>query len=281
MKMLMPILSATALALLSAPAAAVVVLYDQSFEAPNGFVNDGGDVNIYKTVNQLYGNQPAGFLFAQTNTVETLLVGGTQAWAAAQGGSGGFKDPSGVGGSYVLGMLSTVQNDLLGLSFDVGSYKFLNFRLNVSSIDLDRWGGPFVPQGGAAPSFRFSLFDNPGGAVGVGAGTALDSVEVTGKVAPNKWTFDWSEFTVALDATGNTNGNVTLQVDLLSGGYAAMDNFRIAAADTSGDVGDPTNPVPEPYTLALLGIGLAAIRLGRARRGRARWHGSAYENMSS
>ena len=102
---------------------------------------------------------------------------------------------------------------------------------------------------------------------GVGGGTVLDFVDVTGKVAPNRWTFDWSEFTVALDATGNTNGNVILQVDLLSGGYAAMDNFRIAAADTSGDVGDPTNPVPEPYMLALLGIGLCALRLGRARRG--------------
>lgn len=267
MDMLRPILSATALALLAAPAAAAVVLYDQSFESPTGFANDGGDVNIFRTVNQLYSNQPAGFSFAQTNTVETLLVGGTQAWAAAQGGSGGFKDPTGVAGRHVLGMLSDVQNDLLGLSFDVGSYKFLNFRLNVSSIDLDRWGGPFVPQGGAAPSFRFSLFDNPGGAVGVGGGTVLDFVDVTGKVAPNRWTFDWSEFTVALDATGNTNGNVILQVDLLSGGYAAMDNFRIAAADTSGDVGDPTNPVPEPYMLALLGIGLCALRLGSVRRG--------------
>ena len=33
-----------------------------------------------------------------------------------------------------------------------------------------------------------------------------------------------------LDAAGNTNGNVILQIDLLVGGYAAMGNFRIAAS---------------------------------------------------
>lgn len=59
--------------------AATVTLYDQNFESPTGFVNDGGDVNIFRTINQLYGGQPAGFQFAQANTVETLLVGGTQA----------------------------------------------------------------------------------------------------------------------------------------------------------------------------------------------------------
>lgn len=59
-----------------------VILYHQDFENPNpgAFVNDGGDVNIYKPVNDLYGNQPVGFEFAQTYTVETLLVNGTQAW---------------------------------------------------------------------------------------------------------------------------------------------------------------------------------------------------------
>lgn len=85
------------------------VLYSQDFEAPTGFVNDGGDVNIFRTINQLYSNQPPGFVFAQTNTVETLRVGGTQAWNL------GFQDPQGRAGSgsYVLGMLSSVQDDFL------------------------------------------------------------------------------------------------------------------------------------------------------------------------
>ena len=213
-------LGAAALSLFSGVSAAAVILYDQSFEAPVGFSNDGGDVNIFRTVNQLYGNQPVGFSFAQTFTVETLLVGGSQAWSSAQGGTGGFKDPEGVAGNYVLGMLSSFRNDLLGLAFDVGALQFLNFRLNVSSIDLDSWSGPFVPTGGAAPTFRLSLYDNPSGNLGVSGTTLLDSQDITGLAADNKWTFKWSEFTVGLDASGNTNGNVILQIDLLNGGYA-------------------------------------------------------------
>lgn len=253
-------LSTLAFLFTASSANAAVILYDQKFESPNSFVNDGGDVNIYRTVNQLYSNQPAGFTFAQTNTVETLLVGGTQAWASAQGGTGGFKDPQAIAGKYVLGMLSDAQNDLLGLAFNVGSNDFLNFKLNISSIDLDRWGGPFVPANGLAPIFRLSLFDNPSGATGIGSGTLLDSEDITGLVASNKWTFNWSEFIVGLDASASTNGNVIVQLDLLQGGYAAMDNFLIAASDTSGDVG---GQVPEPFSIALLGIGLGALVMAR------------------
>lgn len=236
--------------------AGTVVLYDQDFESPTGFVNDGGDVNIHRTVNQLYGGQPAGFMFAQANTVETLLVGGTQAWGT------GFLDPQARAGRYVVGMLSDQQNDLLGLSFNVGTYQYLNFQLDVSSIDLDRWGGPFVPTGGFAPQFRVSLYDNPSGQVGLGGGTLLDSVDISGLLSPAKNTFNWLNHTLALDATGNTNGNVTMVIDLVSGGYAAMDNFRIAASDTEGDVGT----VPEPGTLALAVLACAGLVAGARRR---------------
>lgn len=239
-------------AALAAPAFATTVLYTQDFENPTGFVNDGGDVNIFRTVNQLYGNQPPGFQFFQNFTTETLLVGGSQAWGR------GFQDPQGVAGRYVLGMLSDVQNDLLGLSFNLGAYRYLNFSLDISSIDLDRWGGAFVAPG-TVPAFRLSLYDNPGGAIGLGSGVLLDSVDITGTPGANRWTFDWTHHTVALDATGTTNGNVTLRIDELRGGYAALDNFRIAASDTPGDTGS----VPEPGSLALAGLALAALGLKR------------------
>ena len=121
----------------------------------------------------------------------------------------------------------------LGLSLNVGSFKFLNFQLDISSIDLDRWMGPFVPQGGLAPKFRFSLYDNPTGQTRLGRSNALDFVDVEGLLSPNKNIFNWSNHTVALDTSGNTNGNVILQIDLLTGGYAAMDNFRIVASDVN------------------------------------------------
>lgn len=229
--------------------AAYTELYRQDFEHPTGFVNDAGDVNIHRTVNDLYSGQPAGFTFAQTHTVETLLVGGSTAWGT------GFQDPQGVAGRYALGLLSHAQDDFLGLAFNVGSSAFLNFRLDIASIDLDSWGGPFVAPGGEAPVFRISLFDNPGGAAGIGSGTVLSWANVTGTANPLKNTFDWTNVVVPLSTAGHTNGNVILRIDLLTGGYAAMDNFVVAASDTPGEV----PPIPEPATVALMLGGLATL----------------------
>ncbi|BBA36984.1 uncharacterized protein sS8_5061 [Methylocaldum marinum] len=238
----------------SAAQATTVVLYDQNFENPAAFVNDGGDVNIFNSVNTLYGNQPPGFAFAQQFTVETLLITGNQAFGH------GYSDPSGKGGNYALGMLSDGQNDLLGLSFNVGSNPFLNVRLDISSIDLSVFGGPFVPPG-AVPTFEFTLYDNPSGATGLGGGTILDVLQASGTASAQD-VFDWTEVLLPLDASGNTNGNVTLRIDLLAGGYAALDNFRIAASDTPEDVG----AVPEPATFALVAIGLAGFGVSRGKR---------------
>jgi hypothetical protein len=179
-----------------------------------------------------------------------------------------------VAGNYALGMLASFQDDLLGLSFDVQDFTFLNFRLNISAIDLDRFAGPFNATAGTTPVFDIILFDNPTGATTIsGNGTALDSQRITGSFNTSRSVFDWTEHIVALDASNSTNGNVTIRIDLVSetgtSRYAAMDNFRIVASDTRGDIGI----VPEPGSLALCGLGLGAALLaglGRERSRRAR-----------
>ena len=228
-----------------------VVLYDQDFENPTGFVNQAGDVNITRSVNQLYSNQPAGFEFAQAFTVETLFLNGNQAFGT------GYSDPSGIGGNYALGMLSSAQNDRLGLAFDVGANDFLNVFMDISSIDLSVFGGPFIRPTDDVPEFMFTLFDNPGGATGIGSGTILSSLTATGTASPGD-VFDWTSLVLPLATTGNTNGNVILQIDLLSGGYAAMDNFLIEASETPA-------VVPVPAAVWLFGTALIGL-IGFGRR---------------
>ena len=246
----------------SAAEAASVTLYDQDFEAPVGYHNDGGDVSIFRNVNEHYGGQPAGFTFAQTNTVETLNVTGSARDGGTAAFGTGWSDPSGTGGDYAIGMLSSREDDRLGLAFDVGSYAFFNVFVDVSSIDLSTFGGPFVPSEGLAPIFRFSLFDNPGGAAGIGGGTLLDAYDLAG-TASDKAIFDWTAGAFGLSTAGNSNGNVILQIDLLQGGYAAFDNLRLDASDTR----PPTSEVPLPATLPLLAAVLGAAGLLSRRKG--------------
>jgi len=243
--------------LVSGASAATTVLYDQDFESPVNFVNDAGDVNAFRTVNDLYGGQPAGFQFQQVFTVETLLVTGSQAFGT------GYTDPQNVAGNYVLGMLSNLQDDRLALSFDVGDRQFLNFQLDVSSIDLSVFSGPFVTPG-VVPDYQFTLYDNPGGATSLsGNGTILDQKTGTANAANLPTVFDFKQLLLPLDASGNTDGNVTLQIDLLTGGYAAVDNFLIAASDTPGDVGGetpPAVPLPAALPVGLIVLGAMACR---------------------
>lgn len=207
------------------PAQATDVLYMQDFESPRSFGNNGSDFDN-NTVNDLYRDQPPGFKFAQTFTVETVYVAGNLAYGR------GLKDPSGIGGNYAIAMLATLQDDRLGLSFDTKGLKYLNLRMDISSIVMDT---DHAPNPGK-PKFKITLFDNPNGAVTIGEGRELDSVTVTGSASPID-TFDWTPVVIGLKASESTNGNVTLQLDLLEGYYAAVDNLRIAASDKEGDVG--------------------------------------------
>jgi len=210
-----------------AASAQTITLYQNDFESPNvSTVLACGYALDTRTINTLYGGQ--GGNFEQVNTVETVLINEPLAFGAPQE----YADPEAKGGNYAIGMLSTAQNDRLSLTFDGQGLPFINVGLDISSIDVYLCGGPF---GVAAPSYRISLLDSPGGVFNW-SNTVLDEIEITGEAAPDQWTFHWTHHVVALDASASTDGNISIVWDLIQSGYGAFDNVIITASVDPGDV---------------------------------------------
>ena len=228
------------------------IIYTQDFENPSGFVDTTNRDVSGQTVNSLYGGQPDGFFFAQTNSVETLNITGGQAFGS------GYQDPRNQAGNFIIGLLAT---DLLGLAFNVGNNDFLNIGIDITSIDLNCCGGFFV-NSGEAPLFRFSLFDNPTGNVSVGSGLRrLDFFDALGTESARN-VVDFTNFVFGLDASDSTNGNVILGIDLINGTqtYAGLDNIVVAASNVEAQL------VSEPGSAMLLGLAIGAMALSRRRK---------------
>ncbi len=253
----------------SQAAAAPILLFEQDFESPSGIIVGNAcctDIS-QQSVNALFGTA-----FQQTNTVETLAINGP---------AGLYSDPAGDGGNYSLGMLSSVQDDLLSLTFDTGGLLFLNMGWLISPIAADQPAGlPHTDTFGiSAPTFQLSLYDSPGGVfdlASLGSFTLLDSTTISGNApGATPFTFNWSSHVIALDASGSSDGNVSIVFDLTAGGYASFDRIVIASSDIAGELPPrgtpppdppPPMPIPESSTLTLLGIGIALA--GWAVRGR-------------
>jgi len=214
-----------------ARAADSIVLYANDFESPNTtpVINCGSSLDA-RPINDLHGT--SSFVFHQVSTVETVFH---------QDSIPIYSNPQGIGGDYSLGMLSTAQNDLLGLTFDRSGHEFLNVAMNISSIDVSGCGGPF---GVAAPILTISLLDSPGGAFDFGQ-TVLDTDTITGEAAPDQWTFHWVFRTATLDAKNATDNHVSLVFDLTQSGYATFDDLSIVASDDPDVIDGDLDGVPD------------------------------------
>ena len=207
--------------------AQTITLYQNDFESPNvPAVLACGYALDTRAINTLYGGQ--GGDFEQINTVETVLINEPAAFGTPQE----YADPEAKGGNYAIGMLSALQNDRLSLTFDGQGLPFVNIGLDISSIDVYGCGGPV---GVAAPSYRISLLDSPGGVFNW-SNTVLDEVVITGEAAPDQWTFHWTRHVVALDASGSVDGNISIVWDLIQSGYGAFDNLIVTSSVDPGDV---------------------------------------------
>lgn len=235
--------AAAAFACLGVQANAATIIFQNDFNNPTGFINGAG--SGYTDVSQQQVNDLYGSTFTQSFTVETIQINPSQL----------YSDPSGIGGDYALGMLSSAQDDRLWLTFDVGSLSFVNISLDISSIGLEGPGGPFTTNN-SPPEFELTLFDDATNA-------QLSSTTISG-TASDIFTFDWTNHISALSTVGNTTGMVRLQFDLLSGGYAGFDNLIIASSDEEGDI--TPEDIPAPAALGLLGLGLAGLGFAARRR---------------
>jgi len=206
---------------------AQITLYQNDFETPNvpPVLACGYAIDI-RAINTLYGG--VGGDFSQINTVETVLINEPAAFGTPQE----YSDPEGKGGNYAIGMLRSLQDDRLALTFDGQGLPFINIGMDISSIDVFGCGGPV---GVAAPSYRIRLLDSPGGVFGWG-NAILDEIEIVGETAPNQWTFHWTNHVVALDASGSTDGNISIVWDLIQSGYGVFDNLIVTSSVDPGDI---------------------------------------------
>jgi hypothetical protein len=220
------------LGLAASPAtAATVVLYGNDFETPNrAIVNTCGNSLDATPINTLFGS--ADFVFNQQFTVEAVLLDDP---------AGLYSNPEGAGGNVAIGMLATVQDDKLALTFDAQSLPFVNVGLDLSAIDVQGCGGPF---GVAVPILRISLLDSPAGAFDWGQ-QVLDQAEVSGVVPPDQWTFTWTNAVAGLDSSAATDGHISLVFDLIQSGYAAFDNLTITASTDEGVVDSDLDSAPD------------------------------------
>jgi hypothetical protein len=169
--------------------------------------------------------QPNGFL-RNNNQMGTLFITGGTAFG------NGYKDPTGKGGNYALGVMGgpTPGRDTAEIAVWGPKMNSVSFSMDISRIGLDAPGHPWTPFATGAPVFRVRVL----GAGGDLIGTQLVSAPDSGL----NDTFKWTRVSGTFDLSAHTwagAGAVGVLIDLESGGYGAIDNITITGVPTALD----------------------------------------------
>jgi hypothetical protein len=238
--------------------AQAVILYQNDFETPNVPVTVTCGQNLNgNSVNTNYGQ--TGFTFQQIATVETVVVTAP-----------GYSDPTGRGGNYSLGMLSSIQDDRVSMTFNAQNKPFINVQFDTATISPNGCG---VGSSSGIPSFIVRAYDAPNGNFNINSpGTPLDSETVTG-VNGSGTTYNWATVLASLDISGATTAFVAVYWDLTAPTYATIDNLVISSSSTGGGVGTvnitesggSTNiaegGATDTYTVALASVPLQPVTI--------------------
>jgi hypothetical protein len=220
-------------------------VYRNDFEEPNfdlepyrlGQLQDGvlgcpyfwdSGPNGQFDLNDIYGTGKNRF--NQSYTSEVLFLEGMP-WKSNRL----YLDSNKTGGRYALGMLkgTSGEDDMTAVSFDRGSYTYVNIQFDISTMDLrTTCGGPFW-AGTEDPVLIVSAIDSPHGKALLD-GIRLDQERMVGARGPNQWTYQWRTRQVFLDVSKATNKHVSISWRIKNGGsetYTALDNLLIVASN--------------------------------------------------
>jgi hypothetical protein len=184
-------------------------------------------------LNDIYGTEENQFTQAYSSEVLFLV---DMPWKNA---TQVCVDSNNTGGRYSLGIIKqTGEDDLTSMVFDKGSYTYVNFQMDISTMGLSEDCGSSVLELFDDPALVVTAFDSPDGIALLG-GNVLDSQVMPCVKGPNNWTYVWYTGQVTLDVRNATASTVSIMWEVQNGGsgvgyMALLDNVLIIASNILG-----------------------------------------------